>query len=282
MMRSRMLLLVIVAACASGCVCIRARQAQRLAMGFAGLAHVASRDTLYLTSTFRTLIEGQFEGEVPCGTLKQLGDVGLGAIDRLNGELILVDGVCYAARVDGSVQPAPDDTRTPYALVTPLEPDLTLDFRTSEAMDFDQLRRRLDERLGNLNLPWAFRIDGAFAYVKARSVPAQEPPYRRLVDVIETQREFEFNDVRGTIVGFRLPDHLESVGVPGYHFHFLTADRTGGGHLLAFRSNDLRVVADRATDVHVILPQNESFGQADLMRATEAEMNRIMGRTSRR
>ena len=36
---------------------------------------------------------------------------------------------------------------------------------------------------------------------------------------------FEFHDVEGTIVGFFTPDYLRGVNVPGYHLHFITADR---------------------------------------------------------
>jgi acetolactate decarboxylase len=85
--------------------------------------------------------------------------------------------------------------------------------------------------------------------------------------------------VQGVIVGFRLPEHLESLAVPGYHFHFLTADHKGGGHLLAFRARTLRAVVDRSTAIHTELLQNEAFASVDMSRRNREELDQIMGRT---
>ena len=41
-----------------------------------------------------------------------------------------------------------------------------------------------------------------------------------------------FDDVDGTLIGFRFPAAMTSVNVPGWHFHFLSADRSRGGHVL--------------------------------------------------
>jgi alpha-acetolactate decarboxylase len=44
------------------------------------------------------------------------------------------------------------------------------------------------------------------------------------------QAEFEFRGVSGTIVGFRTPAY--AVNIAGWHLHFLSEDRSQGGHLL--------------------------------------------------
>jgi len=236
----------------------------------------ANRDVILLTSTIHALVEGIFDGEVSFGELKRWGDLGLGAVDGVDGELIMVDKVCFQVKADGTVHRLADSQKTPYALVTPFEADRVI--VVNETTDFDQLKKRLDEQLENPNLPYAFRIEGDFSYVKTRSVPRQSQPYPRLIEVIKKQPEFEFQNIAGVIVGFRLPDYLESVGVPGYHFHFLTADRKGGGHLLAFRARSLRVGADLSTALHVLLPQSEAFSKVDLTKRDKDELDRIMGR----
>ena len=81
---------------------------------------------------------------------------------------------------------------------------------------------------------YAVMIQGEFSYVKTRSVPAQEKPYPPLAEVTKNQPTFEFTDVTGTMVGFRCPPYVTGINVPGYHLHFLTDDRTAGGHLLEF------------------------------------------------
>jgi acetolactate decarboxylase len=237
-------------------------------------------DALYLSSTFRALVEGLYDGEVTCGELARHGDLGLGAIDGVDGELVMVDGTAYQVKADGSVHRVEAARKTPYALATHFDADKS--FRVTEAVDFSGLVQRLDREFPNQNLPYAFRIEGTFPYVKARSVPAQQKPYGRLIEIIKNQAIFELQDVSGVIVGFRLPEHLESIGVPGYHFHFLTADRTAGGHLMAFRASELRIAGDLSPSVHLVLPENAAFASTDLTKADRQEMNTIMGRPAKK
>lgn len=252
-----------------------------LLIGAVGCSRMrADRDVIYHVSTIHALVEGVFDGEVTFGELKRHGNLGLGAVGPVDGELILLDGTCYQVKADGTVRLVEADQVTPYAIATPFEVDRILE--VNEEMDFEQLKARLDKQLVNPNLPYAFRIEGTFSYVKTRSVPRQNKPYPRLIEVIKNQPEFEFKDVSGVIVGFRLPPYLDSLAVPGYHFHFLTADHKGGGHLLAFRAKRLLVRADLSTEVHVVLPQSEAFSKVDLTKRNQEELDRIMGRTKQK
>lgn len=45
-------------------------------------------------------------------------------------------------------------------------------------------------------------MTGRFAAVKARSVPAQKPPYPPLLDVVKHQAVFDWTQVDGELVGF--------------------------------------------------------------------------------
>ena len=60
-------------------------------------------------------------------------------------------------------------------------------------------------------------------------------------------------------MGFRFPDHARGLNVPGYHFHFITDDRTAGGHVLDCRlaRGELRV--DREADLRLELPPEVSL-----------------------
>jgi acetolactate decarboxylase len=53
-----------------------------------------------------------------------------------------------------------------------------------------------------------------------------------LFQAAAVQPEFEFHDVLGTLVGVWTPQYAKTLNVPGYHLHFLSADRKSGGHLL--------------------------------------------------
>jgi acetolactate decarboxylase len=236
----------------------------------------ADRDTFYVSAPFVALADGLYDGEVSFAELKRHGDLGLGAITGSDGELVLLDGQAHQVRGDGSVVPLPDSLTTPWAIATFFEPDWETE--VTAPVDMPALVRLLDAKIADPGLPQAFRIEGRFAQIRTRSVAGQKPPYRRLIEVIRDQVTFDLADVSGTIVGFRVPGYLEGVNVPGYHMHFLAADRKGGGHVLAFRAERLRAAADACTAVHVELPRDRRFSGKDSTGVDRKEMDQILGR----
>ena len=77
-------------------------------------------------------------------------------------------------------------------------------------------------------------------------------PYPPLSDALKNQSVFELHNVTGTFVGFFSPQVL---GVPGWHFHFLTADNTHGGHVLEVTLQRARIqIDDTMTTLSVELP----------------------------
>src|ERR671930_2553468 len=69
---------------------------------------------LFQASTIGALLEGAFEGDVTFAELAERGDLGLGTLNALDGEMIALDGGFYQARVDGSVRAVAVDERTPF------------------------------------------------------------------------------------------------------------------------------------------------------------------------
>lgn len=109
-----------------------------------------------------------------------------------------------------------------------------------------------------------------------RSVPAQEKPYPQLVEVTKNQPEFEFNDVKGTIAGFRCPSYVKGINVAGYHLHFLTEDKTGGGHVLEFSLIEGILALDYTSDFYLVLPREKgAFFSTDLSKEREEELKEV-------
>ena len=150
--------------------------------------------------------------------------------------------------------------------------------RTTAALtvtNLAQLTARLDAAIAATNRPCAIRIDGVFRFVRTRSVPPQRPPYPPLAEVAKLQAVFEFHDVRGTLVGFRCPPWMKGLSVPGYHLHFLTADRTGGGHVLDLAFADLAAGLDECGTMTVVLPGSQAFGAVNLNQDRSRELERV-------
>jgi acetolactate decarboxylase len=243
-----------------------------LATGIAGCGSPADRDVLYQASVISALAEGLFDGTVTLADLQKHGDLGIGTFDGLDGEMVLLDGRAYQVRADGKVYRPPALATTPLACVTFFQAKRTL--TADGPFDLADLEALLDKAGAARNVPVAIRITGRFKHVKTRSVPKQEKPYPRLAAVTDRQPTFEFQDVGGTMVGFRLPEYMKGLNVPGYHLHFLTDDRTGGGHVLEIEGAALRVEMDETPGLEVVLPRGEAFERADLSKDREAEIRR--------
>jgi acetolactate decarboxylase len=229
---------------------------------------------LFQASTIGALLEGAFDGDLSFGELAEHGDLGLGTLNHLDGEMIAIDGEFFRADVDGRMTQVDLGERTPFAVVTSFEP--TVDERLpEEALDHEELLERLDQLVPAGASSCAIRLDGRFELVRARSVPRQEPPYRPLTEVVAEQHVFELRDVEGTMLGFRFPTYVEGLEVAGYHLHFISADRIRGGHVLGSRSGGLRVRLDPSDDLHVELPPRVDLEDPHLAAQTHAAVELV-------
>jgi len=231
-----------------------------------------SSDTLYQVSTLSALMQGVYDGEVPFGELERHGNLGIGTFDALEGEMILVDGQAYQVLSSGQVEPVAVDATTPFAAVTDFEADEQIVL--TDIADYAQLQQELNKLLPSQNIFYAFKIEGDFSNVKARSVAKQSKPYPPLVAVTADQQTFEFADVRGTLVGFWCPAYAEGINLPGYHLHFLSKDLSQGGHLLECSIKQATVYVDYTTEFDMLLPQNEAFLDVDLEGTSQSDVQK--------
>ena len=214
-------------------------------------------DTLYQYSTLNALMAGVYEGDLTIGEMETHGDQGLGTINELDGEMLLIDGQAYRVAFDGTVSELGADVLTPFAVVTDFSADTTLP--EGSPMTLDQLKAAIDGARRSSNLPYAIRVEGTFSSVKTRSVPAQTRPFLPLLEVLKGQSEFQFTEVKGTIVGFWLPAYMDGPNAGGFHLHFLTADRKGGGHVLDLLTADVTVTLDETSEWVAELPTTGDF-----------------------
>lgn len=224
---------------------------------------------LFQASTIGALLDGAFEGDLSFAELAEHGDLGLGTLNHLDGEMVALDGEFFRADVDGQTNEVDPGEKTPFAVVTRFEP--TVDVRLEgEERNHEELLAHLDQLSPQGVSSCAVRLDGRFPLVRARSVPRQDPPYRPLTEVVAEQHVFELADVEGTMLGFRFPTYVEGIEVPGYHLHFISADRSRGGHVLDSRSGALQVRIDPSDDLHIELPPQVELADPDVAADTHA------------
>ena len=228
---------------------------------------------LFQASTVGALLDGAYEGDATFGELAEHGDVGLGTVNGLDGEMIALDGRFFRADLDGVIHEIEPSARTPFAVVDWFEP--TVEFELDGATGHEALLAEVERHAPAGAIVLTVRVDGAFDLVKARSVPRQQPPYRPLAAVVADQHVFELTDVEGSLVGFRFPDYSQGLEVNGYHLHFITTARDRGGHVLECRPRHGRVRLDPSADLHVELPEGVDIAAPDLSDATRAALARV-------
>lgn len=223
----------------------------------------SGQERLYQVSTIEALLAGLYDGSVEIGEVLEQGDFGLGTFDRLDGELILLDGEIYQAAFDGSVNRMPPETRTPFIALTQFEADQRL--RAEAGLTFAEFKTWLEGKLPSRNLIYGVRVDGRFRDIVYRSVPRQEQkPYPPLVDVVRRQAVFRSEDIGGTLLGFWCPDFTAGLNVPGFHLHFLSDDRRHAGHVLDFSIDGGEVQLDLTNGLELQLPVDSDFLGIDL------------------
>ena len=79
-------------------------------------------DQITQVSVINALMIGRYDGVMSILQLLRYGDFGIGTLDHLDGELIILEGRAYQVRGDGAVVEPGVDRSTPFAVVTPFAP----------------------------------------------------------------------------------------------------------------------------------------------------------------
>jgi acetolactate decarboxylase len=228
---------------------------------------LSSQRRMYQISTSTALVEGVYAGSVPSSTLLENGDFGLGTFEGLDGEMVILDGEIY--QVTGSVRRRSDDFLVPFAAVTHFREDAV--FQVERGACLKDIELACDPHRISENLFYAIRLDGVFETVHARAVHPV-PQGSRLLDAAKTELEFDFHNVEGTLVCFWSPRYASSFSVPGYHFHFISKDRTKGGHVLDCSAQQLRARIQIVSEYDIRLPEAGSFLTTDLSRDPASDL----------
>ena len=220
---------------------------------------------VYQTSTMGALLDGVYDGDVTIRELLRHGDFGLGTFNGLDGEMLVLDGVCYQLRGDGSASIARLDELTPFAAVTWFDADRTID--VSAPCDRAAVKALIDASLESTNLMVAVRITGHFSTIHTRTVTEQHQPYPPFTEATQHQQKLTFTDVTGTLGGFRMPEFEQGISVAGYHSHFIDEARTHGGHALDYELVRGTIEVGVRSALHLSLQRTPQFLGAELNHA---------------
>lgn len=232
---------------------------------------------MYQVSTLQALAMGHTRPVVKVAELRAHGSTGLGTFEGVDGEMIVVDGRCFRAMEDGVVLEAEDDRGVPFASVSNFA-----GMRSRELGQIDciedlkrELNNMIEEDFG-LNSMHMARIDGEFEVVRARSESAYHAIHVSLKDMLsETQKSFRFDNVKGSLVCVYYPDYMDGINAAGWHLHFLSDDRTKGGHVFELKMKNGTLGLDKISNIELQLPSEPVFDTYSLKEASEDEIKSV-------
>ena len=223
------------------------------------------RETIYQVALIQSLTMGYFDGSITVKDLKTHGDTGLGTFEGLDGEMIVLDGVVYRANQNCKINVVKDKVTIPFSNVTFFDKDFAIDLKNIQTKN--QLEESFNKILRDRNSENSFymiKLHGNFDEIIVRSELGQQKPYPTLVDALKnTQKEFNFKNISGTIVGLYCPDFMNSLNSTGWHFHFISDDKKIGGHVLDLNLETGEAQFDRTDNFSMVLPSKENFHDLD-------------------
>jgi acetolactate decarboxylase len=239
------------------------------------------RTALYAYGTIEGLRAGVYDGELTIGQLSTHGNFGLGTFNRLDGELVMLRGVTYHVKADGSVSEADAADRTPLAYVLPFKPSRRIELdalqtgqpgtgapgaaaSVASPPSLADIERLIDARLPNKNAFHAALVSGSFAKVSTRAVAPQVRPYRPFAVVSQEQVVFNRDAISGSLVGIRSPAFAKGISPAGWHWHFISHDARFGGHVLSASIGKGTIELAAVQEFDVELPATDDFANADL------------------
>lgn len=237
----------------------------------------ATECKMYQVSTLSALALGYTRKVVSIGELLQHGNTGLGTFEDIDGEMIVLDKHCYRATDNGTVNEPSLESGVPFASVANLQG--TRQFQLQDIHSVDELKAKLTQKIEEdfgLNSMHIVRIDAHFKSIAARSEAAYRSQHEELKDILKnTQKDFRFENIGGSLVCIYYPDYMQGINAAGWHFHFVSEDRTRGGHVfdIAFEVGNARL--DKISKIEMQLPTEAAFDTYTLTQASNKDIKQV-------
>ena len=234
-------------------------------------------EKLLQASTLNALMLGNFDCTMSVGAFLRDADTGIGTYTGLNGEAIFEDGVAYRATADGTVTVMSPEDGVAFGTVSKFDASVPVG-TLSGISSIEALKAALAPYVNkNPNIFYMLKATGTFRKMHVRSCYACEKPYPTLSEAASHQKEFQYQDVAGSVIAVYCPPYVEGLNLPGWHFHFLSQDKTKGGHILGLQADALSIQINPIHDWELLLPENPEFAQRDLCEDLSAKTAAVEG-----
>lgn len=232
---------------------------------------------IYQVSTLQALALGYTRPVVTVQSLLEHGDTGLGTFENVDGEMIILDGICYQAISDGSIVRSEDSDGVPFAVSGFVKDGRPIKMQSMPNLEAikTELTLRIEEDFG-LNSIHIARIDGFFESIHARAGAPYRSQHVSLKDILsKTQMDFSFEKLYGTLVCVYYPDYMDGINASGWHMHFLSKDRKLGGHVFEAVMSSGDCLVQKMDRIKIQLPREAAFDTYSLKEASNDDIAKV-------
>lgn len=204
------------------------------------VVYMLDRHALYQSTPLAYLQAGNYNTTITVDQFKSLGNFGIGIFDRFDGEAVLLNGVTYQITGTGKVVIPSDQAKLLFGSCMLF--DVEKRFAMRNVASYTDFQEALQKYFSTDLHIRALQVEGTFTSVRVGCLQQQNPPYQPFDEATRQVKEYTWRDVRGTLVGFWTPPAVPAaVMASGFHLHFISEDKTLGGHVVDFQADKLTI-----------------------------------------
>lgn len=220
--------------------------------------------TLFQASTWSALALGNFDAAVNAGDLLRCADTGIGVGAALDGAVTLEDGIAYRAMADGRAAVMQPENGIAFAAAMAFDENAP-NVELKNIGSIESLRQALEPFVNsNRNIFYMIKAGGVFNAVHLCSWDTCRKPYPTLAEAAKNQREAQFENTHGSLIAVWCPQYISGTCFQGWQFHYLSSDKTQGGHVFDLSVDRLHMKINRVERFDLTLPQNAEFARRNL------------------
>ncbi|MFM1877731.1 MAG: hypothetical protein RLZZ241_597 [Bacteroidota bacterium] len=179
--------------------------------------------------------QGKLDGVIQTDSISQKGMYGLGPLEGLRGEILVLDGITYVSGInkDELFTQRVSGAKAPF-FVYGVQKDFESISLPDSIRTLRDLEQFLDTKFSGEDAPFIFLLEGTWSSIQIHSVNLPKgKSVSSPTEAHEGLQNFNFSEITGTVVGFFSRNHkaVFTHHDTYMHCHFISEDRKIMGHL---------------------------------------------------
>jgi len=177
-------------------------------------------NTITQISTVKSIKEDNTSPLITNSELTSFGNTGIGIIEGIKGQVVINNNKVYEINDKFIATPSFGFTELTYANIVNFNWDTQLNLTSRKTML--EIEALITKTVPNDDIMCALKIKGKFLNIKLTTVTAKNGD------------QIEYQDISGTIVGFRFPKYTKEISPEGFIFFFIADNKKNGGDVVDF------------------------------------------------